>query len=36
MEALEWTAKVIWLAKGLGGAKPLTSDEVRRLRRDMP
>jgi hypothetical protein len=27
---------VIWLAKGLGGAKPLTSDEVRRLRRDMP
>lgn len=31
MEALEWTAKVLWLAKALGGGKPLPPDEVMRL-----
>jgi ribulose-5-phosphate 4-epimerase/fuculose-1-phosphate aldolase len=32
MEALEWTAKVLWLARALGGARPLPADEAVRLR----
>jgi len=31
MEALEWTAKALWLAKALGNAIPLTPSEIARL-----
>lgn len=31
MEALEWTAKVLWLAKALGNAIPLSPSEIARL-----
>lgn len=31
MEALEWTAKGLWLARALGNALPLTPSEIARL-----
>lgn len=31
MEALEWTAKALWLAKALGNAIPLAPSEIARL-----
>ena len=33
MERLEHASQILWLAEGLGGAKPLPSDEVAVLRR---